>query len=90
MGLNRRSDSRKVRFPPCRTDNCVKNHFYSKLRKILRKLNSIIHTYLRKECRPINIGILYKVVEATEERFKEDPCCGFEVSIACQGIMKLI
>jgi|688.fasta_scaffold125944_1 hypothetical protein len=25
-----------------RTDNCVKNHFYSNLRKSLRKLNLII------------------------------------------------
>jgi hypothetical protein len=34
-----------------RRDKCVKNHFYSKLRKVLRKLNSIIHVYLKKEYR---------------------------------------
>jgi hypothetical protein len=55
------------------------------LRKILRKLNSIIHTYFRREFREINISTIYKIVEATEERFKEDPSCGFSVSIACQG-----
>ena len=48
-----------------RTDNCVKNHFYSKLRKVLRKLNSIINAYLKKEYTQINIGTLYKIVEAT-------------------------
>jgi len=33
---------------PGRTDNCVKNHFYSKLRKAVRKLNKIIHDNFRK------------------------------------------
>lgn len=51
--------------PPLRTDNCVKNHFYSKLRKILRKLNTVIHSHMRREYRQINIGTLYKIVEAT-------------------------
>ncbi|XP_031472907.1 uncharacterized protein LOC116245566 [Nymphaea colorata] len=69
-----------------RSDNCIKNHFYSKLRKILRKLNTVIHSHLRREYRQINIGTLYKIVEATEERFKEEPACGFSVSVACQGI----
>lgn len=49
----------------------MKNHFYSKLRKILRKLNAVVHSHLRREFRQINIGTLYKIVEATEERFKE-------------------
>ena len=31
-----------------RSDNCVKNHFYSKLRKGLRKVNKKIHKYLNK------------------------------------------
>lgn len=33
---------------PGKSDNSVKNHFYSKLRKVLRKLNTIIHNYLRR------------------------------------------
>lgn len=32
-----------------RTDNCVKNHFYSKMRKAIRKLNKIIYQYYKKE-----------------------------------------
>lgn len=47
-----------------RTDNCVKNHFYSKLRKLLRKLNKIIQFYLKKQFRPIDISVMYKIVEA--------------------------
>lgn len=53
-----------------RTDNCVKNHFYSKLRKLLRRLNKIIQFYLKKQFRPIDISVMYKIVEAAEERFK--------------------
>lgn len=34
---------------PGRTDNCVKNHFYSKMRKAIRKLNKIIYQYYKKE-----------------------------------------
>lgn len=62
---HRLPNPRQVLLPPSRTDNCIKNHFYSKLRKILRKLNTVIHTHLRKEYRQINIGTLYKIVEAT-------------------------
>ena len=51
---------------PGKTDNCVKNHFYSKLRKILRHLNSAIHTHFRRQFREINIAIVYKIVEACE------------------------
>jgi hypothetical protein len=70
---------------PGKGDNCIKNHFYSKLRKIVRKLNTVIHGHLRREYRQINISTLYKIVEATEERFKEEPACGYSVSVACQG-----
>lgn len=45
-----------------RSDNCIKNHFYSKLRKVLRKLNSVIHAYFRREFREININVIYKIV----------------------------
>jgi hypothetical protein len=45
-----------------RTDNCVKNHFYSKLRKLLRKLNKIIQFYFKKKFRQIDISIIYKIV----------------------------
>ena len=31
-----------------RTDNCVKNHFYSKLRKGLRSLNKKINKSMKK------------------------------------------
>lgn len=33
---------------PGKNDNAIKNHFYSKLRRILRKLNSIVQQNLKK------------------------------------------
>ena len=59
--------------PNPRTDNCVKNHFYSKMRKAIRKLNKVIHQYFRKELKEIKFTVLYKIVEATDEKFKNNP-----------------
>ena len=56
-----------------RTDNCVKNHFYSKLRKAIRKLNKVIHDHFKKEFKEIKITILYKIIEAADEKFKSSP-----------------
>lgn len=47
---------------PGRSDNCVKNHFYSKLRKSLRSINKKIHKMMRKEYREIKTAILYKII----------------------------
>jgi hypothetical protein len=45
-----------------RTDNFVKNHFYSKLRKALRHLNKIIKLNYRREFKEIKIGTIYKII----------------------------
>jgi hypothetical protein len=37
-----------IRYDTNRTDNCVKNHFYSKMRKGIRKLNKIIYQNYKK------------------------------------------
>ena len=49
-----------------RTDNCVKNHLYSKLRKSLRTLNKIVRTSFKKQLKEISTTVLYKLTEATE------------------------
>jgi hypothetical protein len=56
-----------------RSDNCVKNHFYSKLRKALRRINRAIHHRHRKEYRDFKLPLLNRIVETTEERFKTQP-----------------
>lgn len=53
-----------------RSDNCVKNHFYSKLRKAIRKLNRIGQETQGEEYKEINNQTLYKILEAAESKFK--------------------
>lgn len=45
-----------------RTDNYVKNHFYSKLRKALRKLNKFIEENCKKTFKEFKIIDLYKII----------------------------
>jgi hypothetical protein len=58
---------------PGRTDNCVKNHFFSKLRKSVRKLNKVIHEHFKKTYKEIRLSIINKIIEATDEKFKPSP-----------------
>jgi len=85
MGGDRAGHTRQVIPSSCRSDNCIKNHFYSKLRKVLRKLNAAIHANFRREFREISISVVYKLVEGCEELFKESPACDRSVSLACRG-----
>lgn len=85
MVTDRAGNTRQVPLLTRRADNFIKNHFYSKLRKVLRKLNSIVHAYFRREFREISISIVYKIVEGCEEIFKEAPACDRNVSLACRG-----
>ena len=45
-----------------RSDNCVKNKFYSKLKKTVRKLNIAIEGFFSKKHSEIQSKILYKIV----------------------------
>lgn len=69
------SEHRQV--PPFsfRSDNAVKNHFYSRLRKSLRRLNRIICEKYKRESKEIKPQVLYKIIEAAEEAFKSEPLC---------------
>jgi hypothetical protein len=73
VGHHRLSTRGKVLPTPPRTDNCVKNHFYSKLRKALKKLNRVVKRSLKKELKEVKPNVLYRIVEVVEEKFKEIP-----------------
>ncbi len=45
-----------------RSDNEVKNHLYSKLRKALRKLNKVIKENFKKEFKEIKQNLIYKII----------------------------
>lgn len=50
-----------------RSDNDVKNHFHSKLRRAIRKINLLISCYLRNEFKPLKNNIISKILQTTEE-----------------------
>jgi hypothetical protein len=54
-----------------RTDNHIKNHFHSKLRKGIRKLNKEIKQHYKKSIKPFKLNIIYKVVEGSDYRFSD-------------------
>lgn len=66
MGSNSSKFIGEVNKKIFRTDNCVKNHYYSKLRKSLRTLNKIGKLYLKKCVREVSTTVLYKLTEATD------------------------
>ncbi len=45
-----------------RTANYLKNQFYSKLRKSIRKMNKFIKETKIKDVKPFKLNIVYKVV----------------------------
>jgi hypothetical protein len=49
----------------------VKNHFYSLLRRALRKLNFVINREFPKEMKEFKPAILYRIVEVADEKNKE-------------------
>lgn len=55
-----------------RSDNCVKNHFYSKMRKGVRKLNRIISEEFKKDFKEIKLKVIYKILEQTDKKFKKN------------------
>lgn len=53
------------------------------MRKALRKLNKVIHQNFKKEIKEIKMNVLYKIVEATDEKFKNNPTVDEEISERC-------
>lgn len=62
MGADSKQAGRKVLLLRDRSDNCVKNHFYSKLRKGLRKINKKINKYLKRDYKEIKTATLYRII----------------------------
>jgi hypothetical protein len=53
---------------PGRSDNCVKNHFYSRLRRAIRKLNRLaLHL---PPLRLLSTNALSRILETTDSKFK--------------------
>jgi hypothetical protein len=67
---DRAKTARQVACLIYRADNCVKNHFYSKLRKAARKLNKIIEEYFASQFAELKSSTLSEIIEITESKFK--------------------
>jgi hypothetical protein len=69
VGHHRKHHRRTVLPSPSSTDNAVKNHFYCRLRKGLKKVNTALLAAAKslKEFKP---NVLYRIVEVAEEIFK--------------------
>jgi hypothetical protein len=60
--------------PSPRNDNAVKNHYHSRFRKTLRKLNNCILAHLRPHSRPLKNSIISKIVQTAEGLYAQlDP-----------------
>jgi hypothetical protein len=46
----------------------------------LRRINRLIQLRYKKQLREIQIKVLYKIIEASEEKFKAEPMCDPEVT----------
>jgi hypothetical protein len=49
-----------------RTDNSVKNHFFAKLRKAMRRINRRVAETRSKQIKEVKLNLLYKIIEASE------------------------
>ncbi len=61
-----RSITQKVKNQSSRNDNSVKNHYHSKLRKTLRKLNKCISDHLGSTLKPLKNNAISKIVQTAE------------------------
>ena len=73
-----------------RTDNDVKNRFYSKIRKGLRKVNYIVKDHFRKDFKEIKQTVLYKIIEGAEDRFNPNPIYDADTWTYCTGICLIL
>lgn len=48
----------------------MKNHYHSRLRRALRKINSVIALHFRSRTRPLKPTLLSRLVQAAELRYQ--------------------
>jgi hypothetical protein len=53
-----------------RSDNNIKNHFYSKLRRAARKVNKFIARIYYKEKKEVKFNDVYLIMEIFEAKFR--------------------
>lgn len=64
---------------PGRTDNYIKNHFYSTFRKAVRRVNGFLSDYKNREFREIKTVLLNKILACAEDKFENKLNIGSDV-----------
>ena len=68
----------------------MKNHFYSRLRKAVRKLNRIISDEFERSYGYVWMGSLYKILEISEGKFKNNSKYNEDLIDKCVGTFPLM
>lgn len=68
MGLSCKATSRKVQINPFRSDNNIKNHFFSRIRMALRHLLSQVKGKIIPK-KKIQNSTVYRLVSLSDEAF---------------------
>jgi len=71
VGHDFKIDTRQVKLFWCRSENCVKNMLYSRMRRSVRLLNRFIFLNYRKQLKEINISFIYRLIDFTEKSYKK-------------------
>ena len=83
-------DHRQIALTVCRfwyrPDNAVKNHYHSKLRKALRKVNKLIYDCLRSDFKSIKNSILPKILQTAEDYYTQSNKAEETIAKKCFGI----
>lgn len=66
-----RTPAAEVALSVDRSDNSVKNHYHSRLRRALRKINRCISDQLGSHCKLLKINMLSRIIQAAEGYYCE-------------------
>lgn len=72
MGSDFTTTARKVIHHKFRTDNCVKNHFYSYFRKCIKNVNYSLSIVSERKLRPLKLNIINKIISFIQA-YHHDP-----------------
>ena len=77
------------RLKTCRTDNCVKNRFYTKFRRSIRFFNDCIKRFWKKQIKPLKLTLIQKFVNYLPESDVELSSCSQQHRLSVNGILRV-